>query len=511
MNSLVDKLGVVVIGRNESKNLFNCLEAVIKLGCPVVYADSNSSDGSPEMAARLGVTVIRLDHSSPFTASRGRKEGCDYLAMHWPKLDYVLFTDGDCIINDEFVLNALSIMSLAAEIGVVCGGLTERNPTASLYNRIAALEWESPAGLVNSCGGNALMRLRAYALAGGYDASIQAGEEPELCSRIRRSGFKVMRIEASMGSHDLDMHLISQWWCRGIRTGFGALDVRMRFGIHHFDRILISAWVWVLGWPILNVALVVAASVWLGGCGAFGTSLLMLLILLIQVVRIAHSARARGLSSIDALAYGFLMMANKWSCAWGQLKWWRQVHTPLRKASADSFWKQDLLRYPKRPFLKEQSIWAIAIHRWGSSLHARPNGVYKQVIFQMYWLIFRLVETLTGISLPHNAKIGPGLRIHHFGGIFVNPQTVMGANCTLRQGVTLGNRYEGGGAPAIGSNVEFGAYAQVLGNVSIGDNARVGAMSVVLDDVPANCTVVGNPARVIRGGIPSNTPLECKL
>lgn len=510
MNSLVGTLGVVVIGRNESKNLSSCLNAVIQLGCAVVYADSNSSDGSPDIAERLGVTVLRLEHSAPFTAARGRKEGFDYLVAHWANLEYVLFVDGDCIVDPRFVSVALSIMSLTADVAVVCGGLIERNPAASLYNRIAELEWKSSVGLINSCGGNALMRLSAYVLAGGYDPTIQAGEEPELCLRIRRSGFKVMRIDVSMGSHDLDMHLISQWWRRGVRTGFGALDVRMRFGVRQFDRILSSAWVWVLGWPIFSVALVVTSGFVFDRHWSVGAILLALLLVLFQILRIALGARNRGLMPIDALAYGFLMMVNKWSCAWGQLKWWRKVNMRLRNACADSFWKQDLVRYPKRPFCKEQSIWAIAVYRWGSRLHASPNGVFNQVAFRMYWLAFRLVETLTGISLPHNAEIGPGLRIHHFGGIFVNPQTVMGANCTLRQGVTLGNRYEGGGAPKIGSNVDFGAYAQVLGNVSIGDNARIGAMSVVLEDVPANCTVVGNPARVVRCGSPSSTLLECK-
>lgn len=193
------------------------------------------------------------------------------------------------------------------------------------------------------------------------------------------------------------------------------------------------------------------------------------------------------------------MMLNKWASIAGQLRWLLeriQQHGP--KGLVTDL-QQDLLRYPKRPFLKEQSIWAIAVYRWGAMLHAKPTGRLKRIEFQLYWLVFRFVETLTGISLPHNAKIGPGLRIHHFGGIFVNPQTVIGANCTLRQGVTLGNRHENGGAPNVGNNVDFGAYAQVLGSVRIGDNAKIGAMSVVLDDVPAHCTVVGNPARVVRG------------
>lgn len=161
-------------------------------------------------------------------------------------------------------------------------------------------------------------------------------------------------------------------------------------------------------------------------------------------------------------------------------------------------WELDLLRYPFRPFLKEQSIWAIALYRWGHGLFQQPASWRKRILVRIYWLGFRLIETLTGISLPHNVQIGGGLRIHHFGNIFINPGVVIGRNCTLRQGVTIGNRVAGGPVPVIGDDVDFGSYAQVLGGVHIGNGVRIGAMSVVLRDVPDGCTAVGNPARIIN-------------
>ncbi|WP_426424831.1 serine acetyltransferase [Bradyrhizobium genosp. A] len=117
---------------------------------------------------------------------------------------------------------------------------------------------------------------------------------------------------------------------------------------------------------------------------------------------------------------------------------------------------------------------------------------------KFYWLIFRLVETITGVSLPLEADIGPGLRIYHFGNIFIHSGSVIGRNCTLRQGVTIGNRSEGGPTPVIEDDVDFGAYAQVFGNVRVGSGAKIGAMSVVLIDVPAAATAVGIPARIIE-------------
>jgi serine O-acetyltransferase len=109
-----------------------------------------------------------------------------------------------------------------------------------------------------------------------------------------------------------------------------------------------------------------------------------------------------------------------------------------------------------------------------------------------------VVETVTGVSFTKAADIGPGLRVYHFGNIFVHSGVRLGARCTLRQGVTIGNRVEGGGVPFVGDDVEFGAYAQVLGGIRIGDGAKIGAMSVVLQDVPPGATAVGIPARIIQ-------------
>ncbi len=166
--------------------------------------------------------------------------------------------------------------------------------------------------------------------------------------------------------------------------------------------------------------------------------------------------------------------------------------------SDTSDWACDLARYNvRRPFLSEQSIWAVWIYRLGRRVDQRPAGMTKRVCTILYWLAFRLTETVTGISLPKAATIGPGLRIWHFGNIFVHPDAVVGANCTLRQGVTIGNRQSGGPVPVLGDNVEVGAYAQILGGVKIGNNCRIGAMSVVLHDMPDGSTAVGAPARLV--------------
>jgi serine O-acetyltransferase len=163
----------------------------------------------------------------------------------------------------------------------------------------------------------------------------------------------------------------------------------------------------------------------------------------------------------------------------------------------DPDFRADLARYPARPFLREQSIWAICVYRVGRRIFKQKPGVLRYIQLKFHALIFRAVETSTGISLPPEAQIGPGLRIYHFGNIFIHERAVIGRNCTLRQGVTIGNIGLEGPVPIIEDDVELGAYAQVYGAVRIGRGAKIGAMSVVLCDVPAGATVFGNPARIL--------------
>jgi serine O-acetyltransferase len=168
-----------------------------------------------------------------------------------------------------------------------------------------------------------------------------------------------------------------------------------------------------------------------------------------------------------------------------------------RLTDARALLRADLARYGRRPWLREQSVWAVAVHRFGVWADAQ-TGPRGWLAGRLYWLGYRVVETLTGISLPKAVPVGPGLRIHHFGGIVIHEGARIGANCTLRHGVTIGDREPDGPVPVLEDDVEVGAYAQILGGIRIGRGARIGALSVVLADVPAGATAVGNPARVIE-------------
>ncbi len=160
--------------------------------------------------------------------------------------------------------------------------------------------------------------------------------------------------------------------------------------------------------------------------------------------------------------------------------------------------RMDIARYGGWHALwREQSLWAVLWFRLGSAILLIQPRPLRRLCLAPWYVGFKVLESVLGISLPLGLQVGGGLRIWHFGGIFVNRGTVIGRNCTLRQGVTLGSRHDNGPAPVLGDNVDLGTYAQVLGAVRVGDHARIGSMSVVLADVPAACTAVGVPARVL--------------
>lgn len=214
------RIGVVVIGRNEGARLIACLDSLAAAGLGrVVYVDSGSTDGSPAAAAARGVQVVALDDATAFTAARGRNAGVAALTASSDPIDLVQFIDGDCTIAPTWITIAATFLNRNPTVAVVCGRRREQMPEASLYNRLIDREWDTPVGPARACGGDALMRLAAFEAVGGFDASLIAGEEPELCVRLRAAGWAVWRLDAEMTFHDARIYRFGQWWTRARRAG----------------------------------------------------------------------------------------------------------------------------------------------------------------------------------------------------------------------------------------------------------------------------------------------------
>ena len=267
-------IGVVTIGRNEGDRLVRCLQSLqaqLPPTMPVVYVDSGSTDNSIQAAEQLGVTVVRLDMSVPFTMARGRNAGFEYLIDRYPDLDYVQFIDGDCELVEGWLDTALEFITKDESLAVVCGRRRERLPDASPYNRLADMEWNTLVGEASACGGDALMRVAAIRQVDGYNPKLIAGEEPEMCIRLRAKGWKIWRIDADMTLHDAAIYRFGQWWKRSVRGGWAVAEGYARHGAppeSYMRKEVRSGWLCGLIVPLLAVGLALPT---------YGLSLLLLL------------------------------------------------------------------------------------------------------------------------------------------------------------------------------------------------------------------------------------------
>lgn len=277
--------GIVVIGRNEGARLARCLDSLRGAGAAVVYVDSGSRDGSPALARASGAEVVCLDPSRAFTAARARNEGYARLRQLLPGLAYVQFIDGDCEMDGTWLGAALRFLESQPTVAVACGRRRERFPHRSVYNLLCDMEWDTPLGETQACGGDALVRAVAFEQAGRFRAHLIAGEEPELCMRLRALGWRVWRLDREMTRHDAAMSRFGQYWTRAVRAGHAFAEVA-RLGAARRQRQWLresrSPWWWGIGVPLLA-----------GAAGAaFGPAgLLLLLAYPVQVARIALRGR----------------------------------------------------------------------------------------------------------------------------------------------------------------------------------------------------------------------------
>jgi glycosyltransferase involved in cell wall biosynthesis len=296
-------VGVVVIGRNEGERLRRCLKSVVGAARRVVYVDSGSTDGSREAALALGADVVELDQRVPFTPGRARNAGFSRLLRLEPTLAYVQFIDGDCELVTGWLAKGSAFLRGHAEFAVVAGRRRERDPNRSVYNMLCAAEWDThPRGESNSCGGDSMMRTDVFARLGGYRDDLMAGEEPELCIRMRTTGWRIWLLADEMTVHDAAMIRFGQWWRRAMRSGYGAVQGARLYGApprYHCVRALVSAGFWGLGLPIGTLLLATVWSPWF---------LLLLAAYAVQVVRLARrSARRKRDSWFEAL---FLVLSR---------------------------------------------------------------------------------------------------------------------------------------------------------------------------------------------------------
>ena len=315
----MSKLGVVIIGRNEGERLVRCLASVGKQAL-VVYVDSGSTDDSVHNAERAGAIVERLDTNTPFTAARARNAGYQRLRGIDPQLEFVQFIDGDCELCADWLELATSTLRSRAELAAVAGRRRERLRDTTIYNRLCDMEWDTPIGDTTAVGGDAMFRVSAFDGVQGFDETLIAGEEPELCLRLRRAGWRIERLDADMTWHDAAMHRFTQWWRRTVRAGHAFTEGAARHGAapeRHWLRESRSIFLWGCLLPLIA----------LGGVPfTHGASLLLLSAYLLLASRIWRHVRKRSLAINDAVLYTGFTLLGKFPQFVGQCSyWWRRA------------------------------------------------------------------------------------------------------------------------------------------------------------------------------------------
>jgi glycosyltransferase involved in cell wall biosynthesis len=307
------ELGVVVIGRNEGERLIRCLESVRNQASCVVYVDSGSTDGSVERVSTLADSVVQLDMRKPFTAARARNEGFARLLEVRAGLDYVFFVDGDCEVIDGWLGTATQFLQDHNDFAIVWGQSLQRIPEKSPYNLLCDIEWQDyPLGETRACGGDAVARVDAIQAVEGYRDDLICGEEPEMCVRLRRAGWRIFHLESPMTLHDAAIYRFGQWWKRSVRAGYGFAQGAALHGAppeRHAVSETRRSWIWGLGIPLTALALAPFAG-WWSACVFFAYP--------IQVIRL----RARGhraLARENWLRAGALVL-SKFPEMLGQIK-----------------------------------------------------------------------------------------------------------------------------------------------------------------------------------------------
>lgn len=297
------RLGAVVIGRNEGERFVRCLDSLLGRVSLIVYVDSGSTDGSIEHARQRGVDVVDLDTSVPFTAARARNAGFERLRVLDADVKFVMFVDGDCEVDEGWIPAASEFLEASPSYGVVCGRRKERFPNATVYNYLCDVEWNTPIGDADLCGGDAVMRVEAFRAIGGFNPTLIAGEEPELCVRLRAAGWKIRRLDRGMTHHDANLTHFAQWWTRAVRAGHAYAEGAALHGDppeRHWVREARSAVGWGLALPAATLA---------GAPFTHGLSLLLILLYPLNVTRIAARLHRNG-QARPWLVATFMMLAK---------------------------------------------------------------------------------------------------------------------------------------------------------------------------------------------------------
>jgi GT2 family glycosyltransferase len=240
-----------------------------------------------------------------------------------PDVRFVQFIDGDCEVVAGWMETARAALEARAELAIVCGRRRERYPDRSIYNRLADIEWNTPVGDAKACGGDAMVRCEAFNQVGGYDPAVIAGEEPEMCVRLRAKGWRIARLDAEMTIHDADMTRFGQFWKRMVRGGHAYAEGAWMHGRppeRHWVKQVRGIVIWAIVLPVMIVVLFALGALFRPLSLA---ALALVCLYPLQTARIAiRDGKRRKLPPHDAWAYAASVIIGKFAQGVGAMKFW---------------------------------------------------------------------------------------------------------------------------------------------------------------------------------------------
>lgn len=318
-------VSVVIIGRNEGERLGACLQSVQQadwtgLNHDVWYVDSRSTDSSLKVATVFGANVLVLQDPTP-CAAKARN-----LGWRASQGELILFLDGDTQLTAGFVLQAVEALR-NPRLCAAWGHRRESNPQQSIYTAVLDLDWIYPTGRSLYFGGDVLVRRYALEQAGGFDPGLKAGEEPELCARLRAKGWEIEHLDFPMTSHDLAIRTLRAYWLRCYRSGIAYAEVAHRMqsmGDRLWQRESTRDFLQGVLYALYPLLLVLAFAI----APALGVGLIAAAV--VVLVRTAWRSRTKAAGSWTlCLQYAVHSHLQKLPALAGQLAW-KRAHANAR-------------------------------------------------------------------------------------------------------------------------------------------------------------------------------------
>jgi len=305
--------GIVFVGRNEASRLLHTIPSYLKLKCPLIYVDSGSVDNSIQIIQKNNIDYIEINE--PYSAAKARNKGFEYLTKKYSDIQYIMFVDSDCSVEEEWCLSAVSTLENEDELGIVCGSTVESYPEKSKYNILCHLEWQKITGEISATGGIFMIKKHVFNKVNGFNENLSCGEEADLCAKVLQLDKKIKKMEGVMCYHDAQIYTFSKWAKRCVRGGYA-----VGLGIKYYPEIAkkesIRSCIKILLWNFIYFLMLV--FLFFQNFVLFGLLFLMIMVSITKTVKFRQNTFQNSFD--DSFIYALFTKIDKPFMGFGFIK-----------------------------------------------------------------------------------------------------------------------------------------------------------------------------------------------